>query len=186
MPNAPWAAITVAPVCPALKSAAASPPATSSAATRIDARGLRRSAAAGASAIPMTSGASTIRCRARGRRDAGRSAASSAGRAPDQREPEIEVPRRRQRAVDDRPRRVVAAHRVDGDADHGAEAAYSSSTARTCRRVVVAAVRADAVRRFGSWHCGQGPVVAAVSASCVRRLAVRVLECRRFGFGMCL
>ena len=37
---------------------------------------------------------------------------------------------------------------------------------------------------FGSWHWGQRPVVAGVSASCVRRLAVRVLECRRFGFGI--
>lgn len=37
---------------------------------------------------------------------------------------------------------------------------------------------------FGSWHWGQRPVVAARSASWVRRLAVRVFECRRFGFGM--
>ena len=37
MPNAPCAAITVAPVCPALNSAAASPRATASAATLIDA-----------------------------------------------------------------------------------------------------------------------------------------------------
>ena len=31
---------------------------------------------------------------------------------------------------------------------------------------------------------GTSPVVGARSASCVRRFAVRVLECRRFGFGM--
>src|SRR6187397_2002877 len=39
---------------------------------------------------------------------------------------------------------------------------------------------------FGSWHCGHSPVVAAVRASCVRRLAVRVLECRRLGLGIVL
>src|ERR1043165_8619921 len=37
---------------------------------------------------------------------------------------------------------------------------------------------------FGSWHCGQRLVAAARSASWVRRLAVRVFECRRLGFGM--
>ena len=35
--------------------------------------------------------------------------------APTSATPEIEVARRGQRAVDDVPRRVVAAHRVDGD-----------------------------------------------------------------------
>src|SRR5688572_19104077 len=39
---------------------------------------------------------------------------------------------------------------------------------------------------FGSWHCGHNPVLVAVRASCVRRLAVRVLECRRFGLGIVL
>ena len=37
---------------------------------------------------------------------------------------------------------------------------------------------------FGSLHCGHEPVLVAVSVSCVRRLAVRVFECRRFGFGI--
>ena len=37
---------------------------------------------------------------------------------------------------------------------------------------------------FGSWHWAQRPVVTGVSASCVRRLAVRVLECLRFGLGI--
>jgi hypothetical protein len=37
---------------------------------------------------------------------------------------------------------------------------------------------------FGSWHCGHRPVVAARSESCVRRFAVRVLECLRFGLGI--
>ena len=47
-PNAACAAITDAPVWPALNSASARPSRTASAATRIDARGLRRSACAGA------------------------------------------------------------------------------------------------------------------------------------------
>ena len=58
MPNALCAATTVAPVLPALNSAAASPPATAEAATRIEACGLRRSAAAGDSPMPMVSAAS--------------------------------------------------------------------------------------------------------------------------------
>ena len=57
-PSAPYAAITDAPVLPALNRARAWPCATASAATRIDARGLRRSASAGDSAMPTTSGAS--------------------------------------------------------------------------------------------------------------------------------
>ena len=56
-----WAATTDAPVWPTLTSAAASPRATHSAATRIDARGFRRSASAGDSAIPITSLASITR-----------------------------------------------------------------------------------------------------------------------------
>src|SRR5687768_4554563 len=60
VPNDPYAAITVAPVWPALTSARARFCATRSAATRIDAPGLRRSAAAGDSVMPITSGASTI------------------------------------------------------------------------------------------------------------------------------
>jgi hypothetical protein len=46
-------------VCPALTTAAAAPSRTSSAATRIDARGFLRSTDAGASSIVTTSGAST-------------------------------------------------------------------------------------------------------------------------------
>ena len=59
-----------------------------------------------------------------------------AGRA-DERDAQIEVPRGRERAVDDVPRRVVAAHRVDGNPNHavrvGARSLYSSSTARAWR-----------------------------------------------------
>jgi hypothetical protein len=52
--------MTDAPVLPALNMATARPSATASAASLIDARGLRRSARAGASAMPITSGASMI------------------------------------------------------------------------------------------------------------------------------
>ena len=65
MPNAACAAITVAPVWPALKSAAASPRATRSAATLMLAVGFLRSADAGESSIAITSGASTTRTRSR-------------------------------------------------------------------------------------------------------------------------
>ena len=54
MPNAAWAAMTVAPVWPALNNAAVSPRATVSAATRIDAPGFRRSAADGISNLRKT------------------------------------------------------------------------------------------------------------------------------------
>ena len=37
---------------------------------------------------------------------------------------------------------------------------------------------------MGSWHCEHSPVAAGISVSCVRRLDVRVLECRRFGLGI--
>ena len=39
---------------------------------------------------------------------------------------------------------------------------------------------------MGSWHWGHRLTDAAVNASWVRRFAVRVLECLRFGFGMML
>ncbi len=94
-PKAAWAAITDAPVCPALKSAAARPCATASAASRIDARGLRRSAAAAGSSMPIASGVSRISrgsapapgCRAISRSMTSRSPTSSspsagAGRPP--------------------------------------------------------------------------------------------------------
>ncbi len=55
MPRCPYAAMTVAPVCPALKKASARPAATSAAAMATEASGRRRSAAAGASAIPIAS-----------------------------------------------------------------------------------------------------------------------------------
>src|SRR5260221_2171734 len=59
-PKAACAAMTEAPVWPALKSASAWPSRTASAATRIEARGLRRSASAGLSDISTRSGASMI------------------------------------------------------------------------------------------------------------------------------
>ena len=59
MPNAACAACSVAPVLPALNNAAALPSATRSAARRTDAPGFLRSADAGDSPMPMTSGAST-------------------------------------------------------------------------------------------------------------------------------
>ena len=115
MPNAACAAITVAPVCPALNSAAASPRATASAATRIDA-GLRRSAAAGDSPSRRRP-ARTIDHAI----DAGmpREFGSTAVRRRRPASPRSTVTRRGTSAVDDRARRVVTAHRVDGYADRG-------------------------------------------------------------------
>ena len=82
MPNAACAASTVAPVLPALKSAPARPDATSSAATRIEASGFRRSAAAGASDISTTSGASTISIPSAGQSPWAASRRSSTPRRP--------------------------------------------------------------------------------------------------------
>ena len=62
--------MTEAPVCPALNTAAAWPSRTASAASRIDARGLRRSAAEAGSPIPMDFGrVENARGRPRRRRD---------------------------------------------------------------------------------------------------------------------
>ena len=53
---------------------------------------------------------------------------------PGEQKPEIEMTRGSQGAVDDAAGRVVAAHRVYGDANHSEEhVAYASSTARTWR-----------------------------------------------------
>ena len=137
MPNAPCAAITVAPVCPALKSAAASPRATSSAATLIDARGLRRSAAAGDSSIVDHVG----RRRRCGRVDDRRRDAARARRRIASARPTRSTPRSKWRAAARAPSttcrgRMIAAHRVNGDPDHrgaACQVTYSSSTARAWR-----------------------------------------------------
>ena len=119
MPNAPCAAITVAPVCPALKSAAASPRATG-----LGRHPDRRAAACAAAPptatppSPTTSGASTMRTRSRSTSGVPGELGLERRRPADEQHAEIEVAGRRQRAVDDVARRVVAAHRVDCDADH--------------------------------------------------------------------
>jgi hypothetical protein len=81
MPKAVQAAMTVAPVCPALNSAPLSCRATRSTATRIDARGFRRSAEA-ASIMPTTSGASTISSPSCGQSACDASACSSSAAGP--------------------------------------------------------------------------------------------------------
>ena len=121
IPNALCAAITVAPVCPALKSADASPLTTASAATLIDAPGLRRSAADGDSSIPTTSGASTMRTRSRSMSRVSRVLVElglDRVAVPDKQDAEIEMTYGRQRPVHDIARRLVAAHCVDCDPDH--------------------------------------------------------------------
>ena len=65
-------------------------------------------------------------------------------------------------------------------------ARYSSSTGRTCRACSSRSAGRCGAAPSARGTAGTSPVVAAVSASCVRRLAVRVFECRRFGFGMSL
>ena len=119
IPNAACAATTDAPVCPALTTAAAARSRTSSVATRIDARGLRRSAERRrlvhrrrrrAPSTTWTSSAPASACRVS-------SAAIASGRPTRSRH--ARVPRRRQRPVHDRapgrdrrpwrPRRFAAA-----------------------------------------------------------------------------
>ena len=50
--------------------------------------------------------------------------------------------------------------------------------------LILAAVRADAVRNLGLMAIGAFGQMAGRSESCVRRAEVRRLECRRFGLGM--
>ena len=110
--------MTDAPVWPALKSASARPSRTASAATRIEARGFRRSASAALSDISMRSGASMIWTSIRRNRLATgwrASSASIAAASPDEQQPDLEVPRRDERAIDDDGRPGVTAHGVDRD-----------------------------------------------------------------------
>ena len=166
--------------------------ATASAATRIDARGLRRSAAAGDSAISIDSGASTISTSSAAGVGMPRELGARSRRAiADEQQADLQVPRRDERAVDDAAGAVIAAHRVDGDA-------HSVQVADRCERTVVTLRRPAGPGGRGSsrsartrgaapsarWHCGHAPTGTGFSASCVRRLAVRVFECRRFGLGI--
>jgi hypothetical protein len=112
----------VAPVWPALKSAAASPRATTSAATRIDARDFLLSAAAGASHPDDIAGldeAHSIRVVMH----SGELSRDPVSRT-DEHHTKIEMTGCRHRARDDGSRRKVAAEGVDRDPDH------SSLTAR--------------------------------------------------------
>ena len=126
-------------------------------------RGLRRSAAAGDSAIADDVGrVDDADARAdRRRRCRAQLGARAIARRADQRHAEIEVPRRGERAVDDRAaarrrrpsRRRRSRSSTSGlDRDRSRRAMrtrrYSSSTARDLAAAVVAAVRADAVRRL--------------------------------------
>ena len=138
---------------PGATSAAASPRATSSAATRIDARGLRRSASAGDSAISTTSGASITRMSsASGRR--GGQLRFDRGTAADEIDADAQMPRGGQRAVDDARRRMIAAHRVDRYAHAGPRLRDEAGVTlflvdrRDLALLVEAAVLADAVRRL--------------------------------------
>jgi hypothetical protein len=91
-------------VCPALKSAAASPSRTASAATRIDAPGFRLSAAAAGSAISIRSGA----CRTR------TSTAPAARCRDNSRSTTASSPTTRHDGVG----RMIPTHRVDRDPQH--------------------------------------------------------------------
>ena len=97
------------------------------------------------------------------------------------------------------PGRMVAAHRVDGDQQARRDALALDTrnggadppTGRLglvdrpdLPAAVVPAVGAHLVGALGSWHCGHSPSWTGASASCVRRLAVRVFEWRRFGLGI--
>ncbi len=155
MPKAACAATTLAPVWPALNSAAAWPAATCSAATRIDARGLRRSAFAGDSLMSITSGASmtrTSRSLASGwRAELG----ANQVRAADEVDTEPEIARGRDGAINGMRRRMIAAHRVNryahadrvkliGGSFESVDSVFVDGT--DLARAIVAAVRAHAVR----------------------------------------
>ena len=195
--------MTVAPVCPALKSAAASPRATRSAATLIEALGFRRSAAAGASAMSTTALASTIRtCRG----DSAALVPLQFGVQPlggsHKGDAKLEVPRRREGTLDDVPRRLVASHARRRQSKScwrfcRVQAAFRGSSGplelfepilpRPPSPVVRGNSRNSRTRGAAAWARGsegirRGPT--GFSVSCVRRLAVRVFECRRLGFGI--
>ena len=141
------------------------PSRTASAATRIDARGLRRSAAAAGSAISMRFGrVEDLDVERALRRDAA-TARARWRRVADEQQPDLKMPRGDERPVDDAAGRVVAAHRVDGDAQCQRQLSAVSYQARSWQlgagsslrffdrpdlaALVVAAVRADLVRRLG-------------------------------------
>ena len=105
---------------PALKTRRRAPSRTASAASRIDARGLRRSAAAAGSAISMRSGVSSDLDVERGRPRMPRQLALDRARVADEQQPDLQMTRGDQRPVDDAAGPVVAAHRVDGDAHRSA------------------------------------------------------------------
>ena len=120
MPNAPCAAITVAPVWPALKSAAASP-ARHGIGGHLDRRGRlppeRRGGRLGHLDRVVRVDDAEPRCAVgAGVPIALRPRARAVG--PTSSDAEIEVPRRRERAVDDVARAPIAAHGVDRDPDH--------------------------------------------------------------------
>ena len=118
MPNAPCAAITVAPVWPALNSAAASP-ARHQLGGHLD-RGRRLAPERRRRRLGHLDhcvGVDDADARRVGTGVARQLGLEPRGRT-DQRHAEIEMPRRRERAVDDVRRRLVAAHRVNGDPDH--------------------------------------------------------------------
>ena len=170
MPNAACAAITVAPVLPALKSAAARPAATSAAATRIEAPGRRRSAAVGGSPIPITSSAwtmTTSSAAASGRVGQQRRRRSS---RPDQRQRQAALACRVERPVDDGLGPVIAAHRVDGYPDHDAVpglgrrlpfldlAHLAAAVEAAVRAHLVRELRLVALRALGQRHGREGVV----------------------------
>ena len=123
---------TDAPVCPALNRAEARPSRTASAATRIDARGLRRRAVAAGSAMSMRSGASRIwtssdplpgcRCELTFDRQS----------VADQQESGLQMARSHQSAAHDARGRVVAPHRVDSDTQRQFQSSYQLPVASSC------------------------------------------------------
>ena len=162
----------------------------SSAATRIDARGLRRSAAAGASAMPIDVRRVDDRRIGSSRQSGcGASAASTAAVGADERDlrrpgaaPRPPRRRRSRTARGRRPsRRPRCASCISDACDPRDHVSIPRRPAGPAADVVVAAVRADAMRRLRLVALrAQARRRGAVSASCVRRLAVRVLECRAF------
>ena len=124
--------------------------------------------------------------------DAGvpRAAPPRARATADERDAEIEMrappPARRRRCAAARRRRPSRRRRSRSSSriqDCGREVLFLVDRARLAA-AVVAAVRADAVRRLRLVAVRAFAEADGFSASCVRRLAVRVFECRRFGFGI--
>ena len=110
--------MTAAPVWPALKSAAACPSRTASAATRIDASGLRRSAADADSAISMRSGAWRMRTSTASAPGMPRQRVLDDVARADEQQADLQTSGSDQRPADDGVWRMVATHRVDGDSEH--------------------------------------------------------------------